>query len=804
MLLLAGLALALSTLGAAAVAEEEASESRETSSPGAIPTSQVLSAADRAFRLLEALSDTFEPGPAVDRIEALLPNTVAAIDRQEKRAADLMERAGSFDAVDDLEAHWISVDLDLPVWRETLGDRITDVSTALETLSESQGVWQATRDASRKNGAPPAVTTRISEVLAALQRAIEAGTLRQSALLTVQAAVAAQEARIEEALDELRASRKDLVQRIFERESSPIWERELWAQLSENLGGRILEALSEEFDELREFLTKNVTGIFLQIGLFAALAALLFGARARVRRRSEEEQGLARVADIFEFPVPVALLLAILAAPSIYPYLPPLVAQALGAAALVPTILILRRLVPKQLYPLLDCLVGFYFVDRIRELAAPLPGLARVIFLVEMVTAALLLGWLLRPARLTEIPTYAARAELKILGFAGRFALTVLVLALIANAIGYGRLGDLVGSALLESAYIAVVAYASVRVFDSLVTFALRVRPLGRLHFVQKSRYLIGRRSHRALTAGAYLFWASATLGLLAVREPVWTSIREGIQAKLSFGSVSISLGDVLAFGLTVWGAFLFSRFLRFVLEEDVYPRVRLARGVPYAASTLIHYAVLLMGFLLAIAATGIDLDRFALLAGAFGVGIGFGLQNVVNNFVSGLILLWERPVQVGDMVEAGDAFGEMKRIGIRSSTVRTLNGAELIVPNAELISQRVTNWTLSDRQRRIDLPVGVAYGTDRRQVMALLKAVAEANGDVLENPPPVPVFLGFGDSSLDFELRVWTTAGPQGEFARVRSNVALEVGEALDAAGIEIPFPQRDVHIRSVVDHLD
>ena len=140
------------------------------------------------------------------------------------------------------------------------------------------------------------------------------------------------------------------------------------------------------------------------------------------------------------------------------------------------------------------------------------------------------------------------------------------------------------------------------------------------------------------------------------------------------------------------------------------------------------HYAVLLLGFLLAISAAGVDLNKVSLLAGAFGVGIGFGLQNVVNNFVSGLILLYERPVQLGDMVEVGGTTGEVRRIGIRSSTIRTPQGAEVIVPNSNLISDRVVNWTLSDRRRRMDIKVGVAYGTDPERVLALLVGVARAH----------------------------------------------------------------------------
>jgi small-conductance mechanosensitive channel len=169
----------------------------------------------------------------------------------------------------------------------------------------------------------------------------------------------------------------------------------------------------------------------------------------------------------------------------------------------------------------------------------------------------------------------------------------------------------------------------------------------------------------------------------------------------LEVGTVSLSFGSLVAFGVTLWVTFVLSRFVRFVLDEDVLPRLTLPRGVPAAISTGAHYLILVAGFLIAIGAAGLDPGKFTLLAGALGVGIGFGLQNVVNNFVSGLILLFERPVQTGDMIEVGPLQGEVKRIGIRSSTVRTFDGADVIVPNASLISERLVNWTFSDRARR-------------------------------------------------------------------------------------------------------
>jgi small-conductance mechanosensitive channel len=299
----------------------------------------------------------------------------------------------------------------------------------------------------------------------------------------------------------------------------------------------------------------------------------------------------------------------------------------------------------------------------------------------------------------------------------------------------------------------------------------------------------------RTIHGGALLAWLAWTAVAFDLGDTVREAIGSLLSAEASFGSAKVSLGDVLAFLLTLVGSFLVARVLRVVLEEDVVPRLPARRGLGTAVTSTVQYAVIGVGFLLAVSAAGVDLNQFSLLAGALGVGVGFGLQNVVNNFVSGLILLYERPVQIGDMVDVGDVSGEVSRIGIRSSTIRTARGAEVIVPNGDLISNRVVNWTFSDRRKRIEVKVGVAYGNDPERLLALLEGAAKAHPDVLGEPPPQAIFLGFGESSLDFELQAWSYLDTAGS---TQSALAIGVGRALAEAGIEIPFPQRDLNLRT------
>jgi small-conductance mechanosensitive channel len=190
-------------------------------------------------------------------------------------------------------------------------------------------------------------------------------------------------------------------------------------------------------------------------------------------------------------------------------------------------------------------------------------------------------------------------------------------------------------------------------------------------------------------------------------------------------------------------------------------------------------------------------MTKFAIFAGAFGVGIGFGLQHIFNNFFSGLILLFERPVQVGDVVEIGTVTGVVQRIGIRASIIRLPNNSELIVPNGQLISERVTNRTYSSRQARMDLRVGVAYDSDPQRVLQLLTDAAAAHPQVAKTPPPEAFMREFGADALLFDLVFWTDVPLRAP--RVHSDVAVAIKAALRDAGIAIPFPQRSLHLQSV-----
>jgi potassium efflux system protein len=351
--------------------------------------------------------------------------------------------------------------------------------------------------------------------------------------------------------------------------------------------------------------------------------------------------------------------------------------------------------------------------------------------------------------------------------------------AVVANALGYVNLSTLVGGGVLRSLYAAVVLYVVFRIFDAFVAFALRFRPLNLLNMARNRAPRIRYKARRLALFVVSALWVTVTLEVFTLRAVVFREARDLLAAELTVGSLRISAGDVILFFLVVWLAFALSRLVRFALEEDVFPHLSLPRGVPYAISATVNYAILLLGFFFAVSAAGLDLTRITVLVGAFGVGIGFGLQTIFNNFISGLILLFERPIEVGDEIRVGDASGIVRRIGIRASRIRQWDNSEIIVPNSRLISENVKNWTLSAGKRGVEIPVTVNSGADIQHVVALLIDTAKSNRLVADDPSP-EVLLGdvAPPPTLNLKLRAWTVQADK--VGRLVSELALAVSQAL------------------------
>ncbi len=278
-----------------------------------------------------------------------------------------------------------------------------------------------------------------------------------------------------------------------------------------------------------------------------------------------------------------------------------------------------------------------------------------------------------------------------------------------------------------------------------------------------------------------------------------WDELRAVFEKQLvAFGEIKITPAILLTAVLIILVAYGISRFLQRMLRRGVFEQIHLNYGSQSAICRVLHIITMCTGTFIAIEYTGIDLTTLAAVSAVLLVGIGLGLQNITHNFISGLILLFERPVQEGDFVEVGGVQGSVQAVNAYSTKVETLDKVTIIVPNSHFLSENVINWSFQDSKVRIHVSVGVSYGSDVELVAETLLEVGQAHPEVLSDPEPQMQFLGFGDSSLNFDLLVWI-ADPTRQYFVV-SDLNFAIVQAFRARDITIPFPQRDLHVRSAV----
>ncbi len=307
-------------------------------------------------------------------------------------------------------------------------------------------------------------------------------------------------------------------------------------------------------------------------------------------------------------------------------------------------------------------------------------------------------------------------------------------------------------------------------------------------------RLAVGMLANRELAKLiAYAAWTVAALNIMGLLDPILI-VLDG--AKLPLGEIELSVlslvKGIITFGFMIWAAFALSSLLdKQVKNIDALPPSARALMTKVGKILLVSLA-----FIISLNATGIDLTALAVFGGALGVGIGFGLQKVVGNFISGIILLVDRSIKPGDVIETGGTYGTINRLAARYTSVITRDGTEFLIPNEDMITQPVVNWSHSHRLVRRRIPVQVSYNSDVKEAMALMVEAAAEEKRILKKPAPRTLVRGFGESGVDLELRMWID-DPQNGVSNIASNVMLRIWDKFNEKGVEFPFPQRVVHVK-------
>lgn len=758
----------------------------------ALPLEEIAERAAEVSSYLRSLPAQFAPGHEIEKIRKELSGLSDRLAVGLQETMQKLQGRPTLDILEVEEQFWQKNQLRLGKWLHTLVRTADRMEAALTRLTDLQKRWSLTLDAARTAQAPATIIQRISAVLTAIETALNNLQPQRKALLGLQGRIDDETIKCETALAQIAQAQKTAMGGLVTRENRPIWSTGQWVRGRNQDRGRWPEIAAGPWADIAHYLRDPFYGMPFHFGLLIAFSVLFLTMRRHVNRWAPDDASTI-ITTVTDRPCAAALIVTLLIASSPDSPAPPTVRNLFEVLALAPMIRLIRPAVDQRIIGGLYALGLLFFLDSVRRAYAGAMFFDQAMIVLEALAGMAVIGWSLAFGHLRQSLTQVSGARrLRALRSGAAVVLGILGAGLAAGLLGYMRIARLMVSGILIGGSAALALSASVKVLSGVAAFFLRVRPLSHLQMVRHHRDLMERRTHRVLVWLAIGGWTIRVLDYLGLFGPALSFVKALLALKVERGSISFSVEDVIAFFLVIWAAHLLSGFIRFVLREDIYPRRGVPHGKAFAASRLLHYTILTVGFITGMGVLGVDLTKVTVLLGALGVGIGFGLQNVVNNFVSGLILLFEQPVHVGDFLEVGDLYGQVQRIGLRASIVRTRHGAEIIVPNSQFISNQVTNWTLSDQLRRINLPVGVSYGAAPQKVMEVIESAAGTHPRVLKNPPPRALFVGFGDSSIDFELRVWTDQFVG--WSQIRSEVAVAVHDAVQAVGMSFPFPHREI----------
>ena len=760
--------------------------------PVAIPASEIIPRAEQTLRTLQ--ETRFQIAADSEAVLNSIQRDIAAFaeksDRRWQDETEMITKLRSLQRLNDVLRGWSLEQSQLDGWDRALSRRSQILVTQENDIGQIFETWQATRTAGKQRALPKIALQKVAEVLRETDAVRVLIRDDMAKLLNLQNQLANRREILAKIRNDIDKAREESGRSLFVLDSLPLWEALFRTEARDVVIMQTLQSSQRFVEDLQEFSQKYGDRMVWHTVCFLALVVLLHFLRRGLTTEAAERLGDSAAIFFLDRPLATSFLLALLVLPLFYPGATAAVLRIATLPTVIPIISLLPGLLPKIFRRWAYMLLVMYVLDFLRYLMPADWFLTRMLLLMIATGGCVGLGVFLR-SRAAELSILGSRGRLVLL--AVRLGLFLFAVSSVSNLVGNMTLAEILISTSVRTTYAAALIFAGAQLLLTLTVVGLQSQPARWLRSVRNHGELIALRCRALIRIVAIIFWAGVSLNIVGVLGDFSAAGASFLQLRWKVGAAEISIQDVAVFFAVLLGAVIFSRMLRFALTEEILPRSRLPRGVPGAVDVLSRYGILLLGFFIALAAAGVDLSKVTLLVSALGVGIGFGLQNVVNNFVSGLILVFEHPVQVGDFVEVGTIFGEVRKIGFRASVLRTPDGAEVIIPNGELVGTKFTNWSLTDRLRRINISVGVAYGTDPNRVIDILLGIARKHPAVLAEPAPLAVFDRFGDSALRFSLLCWSFVD---NFFVAQSELTIAINNAFKEAGIQIPFPQQDVHV--------
>ena len=691
---------------------------------------------------------------------------------------------------------------------EVLNTEVDDLAYEIKVLNDYKktyddktAIWLNTKKVIEEKESESAILERVDQLLVVLDSVKYILTAKSDALLISLNATTQESVILDDFIVKIDQTYLEKKKEIFVQNEPSIFSLDYRDSTKRSFIEPVTYFYQTEVHDLFIFLKEHVPNVAFQIILLIVLIVAFIAIKKRLNKVDIEADSFYRkmLRRIMERSVSAALIIGVFTSTLIFQDRPELLKDFLILCITIPIMLIASTLTPKA-FNIYIYLFGVTVFLNIVYIIFPPDNLYYMAILMLIALIELYVLWKLlmqfyhKPYpnhfyNLLILLVIMIHFGFAIVGFAGLLY-------------GSTTLAEVALNVPVANTYSGLLVFSTIIVLNGFISFGMDSAFFHKLNVVRFYGDTIKKQAISIVNLIFVIFWILTVMSLINIKRTVLDGLTAFFTDEITVGSASFSLSNISMFFFVIWLSIVISRVIKVLLEEDVLNKFHMAKGVPHTIAVMVRYSMVTIGVLLAVTAAGFPISSLTVLAGAFGVGIGFGLQDIFNNIVSGFILLFERPIQLGDTIEAGTRIGKVESIGIRSSNLRTFEGADVIIPNSMLISNEVVNWTLSDQKRRIEVLAGVAYGSDPHKVKELFEKVLGKHEDILDDPAPSVFFQGLGESSLDFRLLFWTSNYP--EWIRIRSDIMFGVHDILVDEGISIPFPQMDLHLKSVDKEVD
>ena len=750
--------------------------------------SNLTQAADETETLIKELNEKIAKHETSFRILSNFQQFVKSSNKM--RLDTAMEDLEKFNqwSLTDIQNKWSRYENQIDGFKKSMNDLSLEYQEDLNEINIYKARWGLTEFKSEEFEVPEALKDRSVKAIALLEENSQVHKDSLSLVLERLEEISSEYNYAISVQQKIKSVSDSKKLSIFAINAKPFFEEIRTRKDSTNLANQITNTWGNTVSETLSFIRENKDRSELHFLFVLLITGLFYYFKYLFNKNKPEIDESMEVARyLMNKPLWVSLTINLFISFWVYPSPPSFIIQIILFCLLIPVMFLLPGMTQKR-YRLVVYITAFlYLLNQTEEFMPVFPSTQRILIMLEAIISAAGLIYVLRPKghiyRINnEYKRWLIRLAIMFLAFS--------IISIYGNISGRLSLAKVLMRTVIINATIGIALYYLYRILTSLISF-LFVSKAGQVsNLIRLQGVFIKKKTFLYLRIGGFYLWARNLLSLLGIKSFVQDSFSDLMEVGWDFGDVYLSIGQVLRFILILIIFSIIANILRALLQVEILPRFNPKKGIPMAAGLVTRYTVLVLGFLMAVAAAGISLDKLGFIMGALGVGIGFGLQSVVGNFVSGLILIFERPVRVGDIVTASTVEGEITDIGIRASKIRDWDGAEVIVPNMELISKHVTNWTLSDSKRRRELFIKTEYGTDPQQVIDIITKVIESNPGTIPDPKPMVLFLGFKEFSLDFRVLFWVTEN----MLTTTSEVAVGIHDALKAKGIKIPIPKRTI----------